>query len=136
MSATEVIEAGVRVGSQPMPEGVWHDDLGRPNAPFDLLVPNPDNPRNPQDFDYDKSSKFRDLVNSVDRVGVREPIPVYVGADGKLHMEAGHRRREAALWLNLRREAAYQARLERGELTPGDPRPDDLQLFRGLPITI
>lgn len=135
MSATVTVE--VAPTTQPNPSNViWYDELGRPNAPFDALVPNPDNPRNPEEFEYERSSKFRDLANSIDKVGVREPIPVYQGPDGKLHMEAGHRRRAAVEWLNERREAAYAARIARGELSPDDPRPDDLKLFVGLPITI
>jgi hypothetical protein len=123
-----------------LPPGVFLDDLGRTMAPIDMLVGNPANPRDPNDFDPEKSPNFRDLLNSINQVGVREPIPVYREdlSDGsvKLRQKAGHRRKEAVRQINERRDEAYKALIEKGELQAGDPRPGHLERIEHLPVAI
>ena len=89
---------------------------GRAVASLGTLVPFENNPRNPDDFDPEKSLAFSSLLNSIDQAGVREPIYVFPGHDGNLHMQNGHRRRRCVMLINDRREAAYQAQLKLGNL--------------------
>lgn len=118
-----------------MPEWVQYDELGRLVAPRELLIPNPDNPRNADDFVFEKSKAFRDLCHSIDEVGVREPIPVYLEANVP-HQNAGHRRVAAVDWVNRKREEAYQALIEQGKVKPSEPRPAELEPIKFVPITL
>lgn len=126
--AVEVPMAGI-------PAGVVTDELGRPVAPFDLLVPYPKNPRRPEDFDPRLSVPFKDLVDSIDENGVREPINVFE-LDGMLQMLSGHRRLAAVRIVNRRREDVYKAKVNLGELKEGESRPPKLEPITGLPISM
>lgn len=121
--------------STAMPDWVQYDELGRLVAPRELLIPNPDNPRNADDFVFEKSKAFRDLCHSIDEVGVREPIPVYLEANVP-HQNAGHRRVAAVDWVNRKREEAYQALIEQGKVKPSGPRPEELSPIKFVPITL
>jgi hypothetical protein len=96
-----------------LPEGVVRNDHGQDVAPIGLLVPYHSNPRSHRDFD-EEEPRFKSLVDSIDEIGVREPIQVFV-QDGKLAMITGHRRRKAVLKINERRETARKVKLSRGE---------------------
>lgn len=118
-----------------LPDGVRADELGRAIAPLELLVPYDENPRNPEDFDVRRSPAFRDLADSIDENGVREPINVFL-KDDQLYMLNGHRRRAAVELLNRQRDEAYEARVQLGELSPDAPRPPELERIPGLPISL
>jgi hypothetical protein len=115
------------------------DSLGRMLAPMTLLVEYDDNPREPGEFEI-SNSKFRDLVTSIDKNGVREPIFVYPVADGdavpfRLKMKNGHRRKRAVEFINQRREEMLKVRLSRGQISEGEV-PSDLTPISEIPIVL
>jgi hypothetical protein len=95
-----------------MSELVQPDDRGRLTVALDDLVPYRKNPRNPEDFVYPTNPAFKELVESINRFGVLEPIQVFIGnGEGRVraHMITGHRRREAVLRVNRLRAEAREA---------------------------
>jgi hypothetical protein len=84
-------------------------------APVDLIRTYDRNPRDPADTDFRQSESFRQLVQSIEQVGITNPLQVFLDKDGKFHLISGHRRLAAVMEIERQKLAAWEANGRNGD---------------------
>lgn len=124
--------------SQPEPESELQTDTGPQHIPISLIDPSPKQPR--RYFDSDKMSQ---LVASVEKKGILEPLVLRPKAKGRYELVAGERRLRAAKEVGLEKvpctihdltdeeaaEIALLENLQRDDLNPVEETEGILELL-------